>query len=193
MNTKDLLILRKKLNKKRPGFRQQDSHRRGRLHPDKWRSPKGLHSTIKNNVWGKPSPVKIGFRGPLAVRGLDSKGMQPITLYNVKALDNLDSKTQSIIIGNVGNRKKIELLNACKTKKFSVINVKDSDAAIKSIKDGVAARKENKKKASEKKAKKESAAPKAQPKKEKAPEAKDAEEQKKDDQKEMEKVVTKRE
>jgi len=193
MSSKDLLTLRKKISKRRPAFRQQDSHRRGRLHPDKWRSPKGLHSTIRKNIWGKPSLVKAGFRGPLAVRGMDSKGMQPVTLYNVKVLETLDPKTQSIIIGNVGNRKRIELLDACKSKKFSVINVKDTDATIKAIKDGVAARKDKKKKAVEQKAKKEKAAPKAEPKKEAKTEVKDAEEQKKDDQKEMHKVITKRE
>lgn len=185
-----LLELRKKINKKRPAFRQQDSHRRGRLHPDKWRSPKGLHSTIRKNIWGKPSMVKNGFRGPAAVRGLDSKGMTPVTLYSVSALETLDPKTNSIIIGNVGNRKRIELLKACQSKKFSILNSKNADADIKKITDELAARKERKKKAAE--AKKPVAAAKPA-KKETKPETTDAEEQKKQDQQEMQKVITKRE
>lgn len=184
-----LLELRKKINKKRPAFRQQDSHRRGRLHPDKWRSPKGLHSTIRKNIWGKPSMVKNGFRGPAAVRGLDNKGMKPITLYSISALETLDPKTNSIIIGNVGNRKRIELLKACQNKKFSILNSKNVDAEIKKITDELTARKERKKKAAE--AKKTIAAPKT--KKEAKVETKDAEEQKKQDQQEMQKVITKRE
>jgi large subunit ribosomal protein L32e len=186
-----LLELRKKINKKRPAFRQQDSHRRGRLHPDKWRSPKGLHSTIRKNIWGKPSMVKNGFRGPAAVRGLDNKGMTPVTLYSVGALESLDSKTNSIIIGNVGNRKRIDLLKACQSKKFNVLNSKNIDADIKKITDGLTARKERKKKTTE--AKKAASAPSKQAKKEAKPETTDAEEQKKQDQQEMHKVITKRE
>jgi large subunit ribosomal protein L32e len=186
-----LLELRKKINKKRPAFRQQDSHRRGRLHPDKWRSPKGLHSTIRKNIWGKPSMVKNGFRGPAAVRGLDSKGMTPVTLYSAGALESLDPKTNSIIIGNVGNRKRIELLKACQNKKFNVLNSKNIEADIKKITDGLAARKERKKKAAD--AKKPVAATAKPAKKEAKPETTDAEEQKKQDQQELQKVITKRE
>lgn len=185
-----LLELRKKISKKRPAFRQQDSHRRGRLHPDKWRKPKGMHSKIRKNIRGKPPLVRAGFRGPAAVRGLDNKGMTPITLYNIDALQNLDAKTNSIIIGNVGNRKRIDLLKACQNKKFSVLNSKNIDAEIKKITDGLSARKERKKKTAE--AKKQAAAPKAA-KKEAKPETTDAEEQKKQDQQEMQKVITKRE
>ncbi len=185
-----LLELRKKISKKRPAFRQQDSHRRGRLHPDKWRSPKGLHSTIRKNIWGKPSMVKNGFRGPAAVRGLDRKGMTPVTLYSISALETLDPKTNSIIIGNVGNRKRIELLKACQNKKFSILNSKNVDAEIKKITDGLAARKERKKKAAEAKKPVVAAKP---AKKETQVETKDAEEQKKQDQQELQKVITKRE
>lgn len=193
MNTKDLLALRKKISKKRPSFRQQDSHRRGRLHPTKWRSPKGLHSTIRKNIWGKPSMVKAGFRGPAAVRGLDSNGMTPITLYNTKELNKLDTKKHSIIIGNVGDKKRIDILNACKTKKFTVLNVKDIDTALKVINDKLAARKANKSAKNKKTAAQKSpaAAPKKEEQKEK--ETKDAEEQKKEDKKQMEKIITKRE
>ncbi len=178
---KELLELKKRLNAKRPAFNKTDSYKHKRL-TDNWRRPKGIHNKMRHQRWGKAAIVKVGYRNPVAVRHLTLSGLLPVLVYAVSDLQNLDVKKHGVIIGHVGGKLKIKLLDECKKQGLSVINVKDIDAKSKQLKAVVEERKKIK---AESASKKVAEAPKPEPK---ADEAKSREEE----QKEMEKLLTKR-
>jgi len=183
MTDKNLLQLRKKISARRPKFVPEDKQKRKRL-SDSWRKPKGMHSKMRHGFWGKPACV----RGPKAVRGLHFSGLVPVLVNTVAELEKIDSKIQGVIIGHIGGRKKIQVLEACKQKGITVLNVKNVDETTKMLTDKVTARKEAKK-AREKKAKPVEKKPEAK-KEEKKPEV---EKTKEEERKDVEKILTKRE
>ncbi len=180
MTTKKLLELRKEISKRRPKFVMQDQHKRPDLQP-RWRRPKGMHSKMRHGVWGRPASVKAGYRGPCATRGLHASGLVPVLIHNHAELTKIDTKTQGAILAHIGIRKKIELLNACKQKGITLLNVKNAEEAIKMLSDKLLARKESKKKTAKTKT------PEAAQEKKEEPKTKEQE------RKETEKVLTKRE
>jgi len=181
MTIKKLLGLRKEISKRRPEFVMQDQHKRPDLQP-RWRKPKGMHSKMRHGVWGRPASVNVGYRGPAAVRGMHESGLIPVLVQNITDIGRIEPKSHCAILGHVGDRKKVQLLEACKQKKIVVLNVKNIDEAIKMITDKVLERKEVKKTAAKRKEGK------AKPAKKEA-EALTKEQERK----EMEKVLTKRE
>lgn len=185
---KKLLELRKKINKKRPSFERCDSYKRSEVSPS-WRKPKGLQNKMRLQRHGKPAIVKEGYRNPRAVRGLDASGLVPVLVHNVAMLQGLDAKTQGVVIANVGNKKRVAIIEACGKAGLKVLNFKDAKATAEKIKASVADRK---KKRSDQAKKKEDAAPKKKPKSEKKEEPKDESKSREEQKKEMEKVLTKR-
>jgi large subunit ribosomal protein L32e len=183
MTTKKLLTLRKEISKRRPEFIMQDHHKRPETQA-RWRKPKGMHSKMRHQVWGRPALVKTGYRGPAAVRGLHDSGLQMILVNTLADLAALDVKTQGAIIGSVGGKRKTELLTACKQKNITVFNVKKIDEELQKLSGAVAARKEAKKQRQQKK----QTAAKTATKKEAKPEAKE-EMTKEQERKEAEKVI----
>lgn len=183
MTMKKLLELRKKLNAKRPKFVAQDSHKRKEA-PTSWRKPKGMGSKMRHGFWGRPSCVNSGYRGPVAVRGLDKRGLQPTLVHNLMEVEAVNAKTQSVIIAKVGNKKKAQLLKACIDKKLTIMNSKNAEAEMKAISDAITARKEAKKASQKRKEVKPKEAPK---------ETKEEPKTKEQQIKEMEKVITQKE
>ncbi len=193
---KVLLELRKKINAKRPKFSREDYNKKKRVkHNNKWRKPRGIHSKTRHSFRGNFALVKPGYRNPKAVRGLDSSGLFPILVHNLKDVQNIDVKTQCAIIANIGVKKRIILLNECKKKNIKILNFKDIDVALKNIEDKIVKNKEIKKSKAESKAKaKKTLKDKIKKKAEKKKKVEEAseEDKKKEKQKDMEKILTKR-
>jgi large subunit ribosomal protein L32e len=82
---KELLKLRAEIASRRPEFVRQESWRYKRLKPS-WRKPKGIDSKMRLQVKGWPKIVKVGYRGPAAVRGLHPSGFRDVLVYNVSDL-----------------------------------------------------------------------------------------------------------
>lgn len=184
---KSLLELRKKLNAKRPSFLHYDHQKRKEV-GTRWRRPKGLHNKMRLGKWGKPATVNVGYRNPVAVRGLDQSGLTRVLVNTLSDLDGFDAKTQGVWLGSVGVRKRAVLLDACKKKNFKVLNFKSVDAEMSRIGDMLSARKKAKaERVKEKTAKQKVAAPKKEEKE--APK----EESKEQAKAEKDKVLTKRE
>lgn len=181
-----LLELRKRMNKKRPSFTIKDSALNKRVDGSRWRKPKGLHNKTRRQFAGKPSVVKVGYRNPAAIRGLDAKGLNPVLVHTPTALAALDPKKHSVIIASVGNKKKAALIDLCAEKKLTIINMRDPKETRAAIQETLETRKkkraERTKKITEQKTKKQE-----QKEEKTAPE-----DTKKQEQKEMEKLVTKR-
>ena len=153
MNVKQLLALKEKMKAKLPEFKHYDSHKRKEVDPS-WRKPRGLHNKMRKGIHGRPVSVNVGYRTPVAVRYMTKDGLLPSLVYSIVDLGNLDPKVHGVLLGGVGKRKKTILLQACKDKKFIVLNVKDVDSAIQSIAEQFASRKKIKAESAKQKAEK---------------------------------------
>ena len=119
---KRLLKIRSRINKKRPHFKRFESWRFVRI-KDQWRKPRGIDNKMRTELQGWPKSVKIGYRGPAAVRGLHASGMEEIMVWNTKDLEKVDPETHVARIGGtVGGRKKETMLEKAKELKIRILN-----------------------------------------------------------------------
>ena len=119
---KRLLKIRSRINKKRPHFKRFESWRFVRI-KDQWRKQRGIDNKMRTELQGWPKSVKIGYRGPAAVRGLHSSGMEEVMVWNTKDLEKVDTETQVARIGGtVGGRKKETMLEKAEELKIKILN-----------------------------------------------------------------------
>ena len=119
---KRLLKIRSRINKKRPHFKRYESWRLVRI-KDQWRKPRGIDNKMRTELQGWPKSVKIGYRGPAAVRGLHASGMEEVMVWNTKDLEKVDPETHVARIGGtVGGRKKETMLEKAKELKIKILN-----------------------------------------------------------------------
>jgi large subunit ribosomal protein L32e len=81
-----------------------------------WRSPKGRHNKMRKKRKGYPAVVSIGYKN-------QSDENKKMTLVNnLKELEGI-GKEEMIIVGKVGNRKRIEIVKKAKEKGIQVYNI----------------------------------------------------------------------
>lgn len=143
--------------KRKPLFVSRDAHKNRKVRvPFKWRKPRGKHSPVRQKHKGKPKMVSIGYGSPKAVKGLHNSGLQPTIVHNKKQLENIDPKTQGIILSHsLGNKKRIELIKLALEKKLPLLSMKDPQKLIEKLESKFKKRKESKKKKLSEKEKKE--------------------------------------
>ncbi|MBN2420896.1 hypothetical protein JXB27_01300 [Candidatus Woesearchaeota archaeon] len=187
---KELIKIKKALDRKRPGFKRDGYGKRMRITAE-WRKPRGLHNKMKNKKAGHRRMPMPGFRTNRLVRGLHMTGLMPVKVSSLVDIAMMDKGTQGAIIANgVGNRKRVILIEALKKAGIHILNLKENHS--QKIKEALEIRKkarENKlleKKEKSKKAEKKGE--KKEIKEELTPEQK-AEEEKK----EKDKILTKAE
>jgi len=119
-----LLKLKREMNRRRPKFVRMNSWYLARLE-DSWRSPRrSLDNKIRLERKGFPPRVKVGYRGPRAVRGLHPSGMIDVLVYNASQLDSLDPKVHAVrIASSVGARKRGEIIKRAIELGFKVLNL----------------------------------------------------------------------
>jgi large subunit ribosomal protein L32e len=90
----------------------------------KWRKPKGRDNKMREKRKGYPAVVGIGNRTPVKMR-YEVSGARPAKIMNPNDVKNL-KEGQTVIMGNIGDKKKIEIIKAGKEKKikFANLNVK---------------------------------------------------------------------
>jgi len=119
---KRLLRERAKIRKKRPKFRRQESWKYKRLRTG-WRRPVGIDNSMRHHKRGIPKIVRIGFRGPKAVRGLTSTGKVEVLVHNVKDIEQIDVDIQVARIASaVGLKKKVDMANRADELNVKIIN-----------------------------------------------------------------------
>ena len=118
------------LKKRQPKFIRQDAHKHKRV-KQVWRSPKGLHSKMRDSRRGYRVKLQEGYHTPKAVRGLDKHGLRPTLIANVETMKTLNPKEHSLILQKgLGGRKKLAIMDEAHKHKFTIINAKP-DAAQK--------------------------------------------------------------
>lgn len=80
----------------------------------KWRRATGRHNKIRLKRKGYPIKVMIGFK--------KNEKEKPAIVNNMKQLEKIKSGAK-IILGKVGNKKKIEMLKFAKEKKINISNL----------------------------------------------------------------------
>lgn len=86
-----------------------------------WRKPKGRDNKMREKRKGHPSIVSIGYKKNKTSRG-KIREKSAIIARNIKDL-NKAGKENIIIIGNVGQKKRIEIAKKAKEMKFEVRNM----------------------------------------------------------------------
>ncbi|RLF05048.1 MAG: 50S ribosomal protein L32e, partial [Thermoprotei archaeon] len=91
---------------------------------DSWRSPRsGLDNKIRLERKGFPARVKVGYRGPRAVRGLHPSGKVEVLVHNPAELEGLDPGVHVVrIASTVGARKRGEILRRAEELGLKVVN-----------------------------------------------------------------------
>ena len=94
---------------------------KGRKKKRTWRRPRGMHGKIRLKIRGHPSQPSVGYKNVANVRG-KIQGLNPKTIYNEQELTNL-GKNDIAIIGNVGLKKKILLVEKAKSLGIKIANL----------------------------------------------------------------------
>ncbi len=116
------LLHRRKLKAKKPVFLAQDVHKKKRLEK-KWKKPKGLQSKMRLQKKGHRKVVSVGWKSPREVRGLSREGLQQVRIETLSQLENIDNKSQGIIISSkLSIKKKYDLLLEAEKKNIVVLN-----------------------------------------------------------------------
>lgn len=100
-------------------FTRHAYHRKKKLKP-RWRRPRGLHNKQRLEHKGATPRVKSGYRSPKATRG-KKKGLEIVNVYTESDVEGLDAKTQGVVIGKVGMKKKISLLKLVQEHKLTLL------------------------------------------------------------------------
>jgi len=93
----------------------------GRGKRAKWRKPTGRDNKMRESRKGHPSLVSIGYRTIKKLREkLNEK--TPVQVMNLKDLEKV-KKNEIAIIGKVGQKKRIEIVNKAKELKVEIKNI----------------------------------------------------------------------
>ncbi len=168
-------------------FIRHAAHRKKRL-GQKWRKPRGLHNKMRDHKRGASPMVQDGYRTDKTKRG-KRKGLLVTVIRTESDLSSLDPKVHGIVLGAVGMRKKLSLLDAIIKGGFTLLTG-DAVASKKRLQESYAARRsEVEQKHEERKAKQEEREKKAE--KEEPKKESDEDEEKSKEEREKEKVLTK--
>jgi large subunit ribosomal protein L32e len=124
MESKTLLKIRLRQKRKKPEFIRQEyythPHKLGR----KWRQPMGRTSKLRYKEKSRGSHPSMGYSSPAAVRGLTRFGYRLVRVSNVSELSKIsDPKAEMAeIASGVGNKKRLDIINAAKQKGMLVFN-----------------------------------------------------------------------
>ncbi|MEM2772587.1 MAG: eL32 family ribosomal protein [Candidatus Pacearchaeota archaeon] len=147
-----------KKKKRKPNYLRTDWYKKSRLgrrrkKKQKWRRPKGRHNKIRERRKGKPKRPEVGYGSPKEVKH-SIKGLFPVHIYKIDDLYKINKDREiAIISGNLGLKKKIEILK--KAKELDIKTNIDIDKFLKEAEEIIKKRKEERKEYEEKLRKKE--------------------------------------
>jgi len=86
-----------------------------------WRKPTGRDNKMREKRKGYPAVVSIGYKKNKKLRGFID-GADTVLIRNVAELARV-KKNKTIIIGNIGKKKKIEIAKKAKEMKIKIHNL----------------------------------------------------------------------
>ena len=115
---------KKTTTRKKPKFLRTDWHKKIRLgrgvkKNQKWHGAKGRQNKFRLGRKGRAQRPKVGWGAMNDTKGYVS-GMEAVRVENVKALEGL--KGVGIIVGNVGKKKRMEIIKKAEEMKLVVLN-----------------------------------------------------------------------
>jgi len=121
------LKLKTKISSERPEFHRSEYTRFPRL-GDKWRSSKGIRSKMRLKKRSRAAIVETGYRGPSISRGLRQDGRTEVLVYRVEDLLRIAPASQVARIGGeVGKRKRLDIIAKADELKITIVNIRKSD------------------------------------------------------------------
>ncbi|MCH7850043.1 MAG: 50S ribosomal protein L32e [Nanoarchaeota archaeon] len=114
-----------KVIRKKPTFLRSDWHKKIKLGSTvkknrKWKGAKGRHNKIRLNRKGHSGRPRIGWGSVVKERNM-IKGFNVVMVLNLKDFEGL-KKTDGIIIGKVGAKKRESLISKAKELKIEILN-----------------------------------------------------------------------
>ena len=146
----NLVVLRNKLERKKPKFIRQDSHKKKKLE-NKWRRPKGRHSKMRTREKGHSRFASVGYGSPVEVRGLNREGIKEKIVRNVADISGVDNVI--VIASNIGIKKRVLIAQKAKELKIKIGNLENVEEFLKRIDERFKKKKEIVKQKEEKKKK----------------------------------------
>ena len=122
MTDDNLIKAKKEAKARQPRFNRTDGHKKRRTKQG-WRRPKGLQSKMRLHRKGYSRTVKTGYGTPAALRGTTRDGLTIKRVENKHDLDQLDPKTDAALLGNLGRKKKEDLIKAAQEKGLALANL----------------------------------------------------------------------
>lgn len=89
---------------------------KNRKNKQTWRRAKGRHNKVREKRKGYPIKVMIGFRQE------QGKSQPVVTIYNLTDMEKIQ-KGDKIMLGKVGQKKKIEIAKKAKEKGLQIENL----------------------------------------------------------------------
>ncbi|MGB9708339.1 MAG: eL32 family ribosomal protein [Candidatus Pacearchaeota archaeon] len=114
------------LKRRKPTFLRKDSFKKSKLgkrrkKKQKWRRPRGRHSKLREKRTGHMIQPSIGWGSPRDIKGL-VRELKPKLIYNLQDLENVKGDEIGVI-GKIGKRKKIEIIEKASVKNIKLLNV----------------------------------------------------------------------
>ena len=187
-----LLAVRRTLKRKTPHFVRQDAHKKPKL-GYAWRKPKGSDSKMRRKERGYRRSVEVGFRSPRLVRGLSRHGLKKVIVNNVEMLRNLGKEHIIEIASQVSMKNRIAIIKEAMKLQLRLSQHKNPAASLaareKAFQERLARKRSRveKKKPVERKKEKEG---KPEEKKDELAQKIEAEEMKKQEKKDFDKLLT---
>jgi len=102
-------------------FIRTSAHKKKRMAPG-WRKPKGLQNKKRLQLKNHGINVKPGYRKPKTTRG-KSKELEIISTTSLELLKLMDKKTQAVLIGRTGKKKKLEIIAEAEKLGIQIVNL----------------------------------------------------------------------
>lgn len=97
-----------------------------------WRKPTGRDNKMREKRKGYPAVVSVGYKANKSLRGkLQEKN--PIMVKSLLDLEKI-GKNDIALIGNIGKKKRLEIIQKAKEKKILVHNI-NIDGFLKKVKE----------------------------------------------------------
>ncbi len=87
----------------------------------KWKKPTGRHNKMREKRRGYPPVVSVGYSSDKKEKGLIG-GKIPVIIRSINDLKRM-GENETAIIGNIGKKKKLEIVRIAEEKKIKILNL----------------------------------------------------------------------